>query len=322
MWMANILLSLLLFQKVEAQLSSCYRNEGVYPRVEPWNSSHIQVDWEGLFKECTKEHVRTMKLVMNEKVNDNFLVKFEDKQFLIKQSPCSRISICLRLECTALGCGEADSTIGKRFLYSKTFIYNNQPGTIQELYSVIFKRVVLDKVCLKENSTLIIPEPPKILSECILTKGGEIEKPGLRAGQNTTLVFTIVDPQDASKSRTVTAPVASILKCDITTSSEPFLDSKTILALSIGLPMSLTLSLLLLAICLKKCRKNPANIPNMANIVPKSTCSLCISNFDEDQNEDYGVYYSGGQRVEIESEVRDYNVHYEATEQQVDESEV
>ena len=213
MWMANILLSLLLVQKVEAQLSSCYRNEGVYPRVKPWNSSHIQVDWEGVFKECTKEHVKTMKLFMNEKVNDNFLVKFEDKQFLIKQSPCSRISIRLRLECTALECREADSTIGTRSIHSKTYVYNNQPRNIQELYSGIFKREVLDKVCLKENGTVIIPEPPEILSECILTKGGKIEKPGLRAGQNTTLLFTIVDPQDTSKSRTVTAPVTSILLC-------------------------------------------------------------------------------------------------------------
>ena len=81
----------------------------------------------------------------------------------------------------------------------------------------------------------------------------------------------------------------------------------------IGLPMGLTLSLLLLATCLKTCRKNPENIPNMANIVPESICSLCNSDFVEDQNEDYGVYYSAGQRVEIESEVRDNNEDYEAT---------
>ena len=90
---------------------------------------------------------------------------------------------------------------------------------------------------------------------------------------------------------------------------KPFLHRQTILALSIGLPMGLTilsLSLLLLAITVKKCRKKPQ----------------VEEDFAGDLNEDYGVYYSLGERVEIESEVRDYNDYYEATEEQEVESEV
>ena len=40
-----------------------------------------------------------------------------------------------------------------------------------------------------------------------------------------------------------------------------------------------------------------------------------MTDFAEDQNEDYRVYYIAGQRVEIESEVRDNNDDYKATEE-------
>ena len=89
---------------------------------------------------------------------------------------------------------------------------------------------------------------------------------------------------------------------------KPFLDRSTILALSIGLPGGLTaasISLCLLVICVKKCRRRVEEDGGMWD-------------YAGDLNEDYGVYYSAGERVEIESEARDYNPDYEATGEQGD----
>ena len=88
---------------------------------------------------------------------------------------------------------------------------------------------------------------------------------------------------------------------------KPFLDRSTILALSIGLPGGLTaasICLCLLAICVKKCR-------------PRVEGDGGMGDYAGDLNEDYGVYYSAGERVEIESEVRDYNPDYEAAGEQM-----
>ena len=89
---------------------------------------------------------------------------------------------------------------------------------------------------------------------------------------------------------------------------KPFLDRSTILALSIGLPGGLTaasISLCLLAVCVKRCRRRVEEDGGMGD-------------YAGDLNEDYGVYYSAGERVEIESEARDYNPDYEATGEQGD----
>ena len=71
--------------------------------------------------------------------------------------------------------------------------------------------------------------------------------------------------------------------------------------LMIGLGAGMTIApitLCLLVICVKKCRQKPEEETD--------------DDFAGDLNEDYGVYYSpDGERVEIESEVRDHNPDYE-----------
>ena len=71
--------------------------------------------------------------------------------------------------------------------------------------------------------------------------------------------------------------------------------------LMIGLGAGMTIApitLCLLVICVKRCRKKPMEETE--------------EDFAGDLNEDYGIYYSvEGQRVEIESEVRDHNPDYE-----------
>ena len=66
---------------------------------------------------------------------------------------------------------------------------------------------------------------------------------------------------------------------------KPFLDRKTILALSIGLPGGLTvasISLCLLVICVKKCRM-------------KVEENVGMGDYAGDLNEDYGIYYTAAQ---------------------------
>ena len=71
--------------------------------------------------------------------------------------------------------------------------------------------------------------------------------------------------------------------------------------LVIGLGAGITvapITVCLLVIWVKRCRKKPEEEND--------------NDFAGDLNEDYGIYYSAeGQRVEIESEVKDENPYYE-----------
>ena len=80
-----------------------------------------------------------------------------------------------------------------------------------------------------------------------------------------------------------------------------------------------TISFCLLVIWVKRCRRNPHSEDDFAGhqkSIFERNCMFCTKGkpSKKDVNEDYGVYYSAGERVEIESEVRDLNPDYETEE--------
>ena len=95
----------------------------------------------------------------------------------------------------------------------------------------------------------------------------------------------IIDPNQGNK--TVTQYPTSDIAVHNKTKADPkkkkpFLDKKTILAVSIGLPMGLTtasISICLLAICVKKCREKLGETEETGD-------------YAGDLNEDYGIYYT------------------------------
>ena len=105
------------------------------------------------------------------------------------------------------------------------------------------------------------------------------------------------------------------------TKENPPTSEKNSRVLVIGLGAGMTIgliSLCLLVICIKRCTRKPEedNEDNFAESIIERNCMFCTKAKQEkqDQNEIYGVYYSAGERLEIESEVRDLNPDYETEE--------
>ena len=300
-------------------------------RVTPDTASTLLVNWEEAFQGCKTEDVYWVTLFTSLKgveVRDSF----DTKEYTITGNPCYKVTVHLILTFT-----ESYKRIHKTsrdFLNSKATFYNNDKnGNVNHtdanlLYAGLLKEEVISKICRLNKYTYKTPEIPDSLKACFANKGKVVTTNRGFAGPIKKIWFQILNPRNTGKYISTSSLIENVPKClkktslspktsttesstksptnVTTTSSKPLLDSKTILALSIGLPMGLTLSLLLV-ICVKNCRKNPATIANIG--------SLCMSDFAQDQNEDYGVYYSAGQRVEIASEVRDNNDDYEATEE-------
>ena len=115
------------------------------------------------------------------------IIDLADKEAKIKRNPClthTHITVRLQLD-------------NGNLLWSHTSHYNDYTVSpkIEELYSGLLRKQVVDKTCVKSNGALFVPDIPDEIKKCVeghpTTNTRRTETP-----TSTQFSFTIVDPKD------------------------------------------------------------------------------------------------------------------------------
>ena len=140
----NIIL-LLLANAGNIVSSSCVRS-GNEPKVTVADSNHLLVNWEKSFEGCDT-------LSANVHIGGNIVGRnIADKEAKIEINPClahTHITVKMQLDKANL-------------LWSHTSHYNDYTATpkIEELYSGLLQKQVVDKTCVTSKGTLFVPDVP------------------------------------------------------------------------------------------------------------------------------------------------------------------
>ena len=86
----------------------------------------------------------------------------------------------------------------------------NRNIEIDDLYSGLLQRQVVDKVCVKKDGKLNIPDIPEEIKKCVLAS--KFYKPTSRL---FFTIFTIVDPQNESNKKTVRTELKNVEPCSL-----------------------------------------------------------------------------------------------------------
>jgi len=281
------------------------------PIVTVADSTHLRVSWHGLFTGCQPNEVKNMNALVEHISAQNtwsfktIPLNFEEKEGLLPSNPCLQYKIYLRLF------SHSDKTWAYRD--SKIVKYNDISHTnIVSLYSGLLQdEGFMEKICLKEEGVITIPDPPEGVSDCILTRGDQENDEFTAPGQSHFVPLKTLNPAN-KELMTITAMVNGIEKCDqtatpvptnvptTTSPSDPILklggvDSVTIFTASI-LGTAFAVALITATICHFKKKKRSEGVR-----APKV-----------DENADYGLYYStAGVRLdEGTMEMTDQNPYY------------
>ena len=275
------------------QRSECCRLSGEddKPKVTPTNSTHVQISWEGAFSGCSDKNVKKIFVRFpsqstNVKVRLNDDVKFSMGSGQFKFNPCCKqsFSVTLQLE-------------NETYLSSNTTWYNKidhetPENNYKHLYGGSLHREVVNRSCLKENNTtVIIPDIPLALENCILKK--EIKESEI-LGQGLKIKFTVVNPENEEKYLVVEAPLDALNACP------DFTFQNSVLAVVVGLSASVLVAAIvtIMFLCYRKSRSG-----NMVMSV--------------DENPVYGHsegYYLGRERTQVEDTSLYYGVRDECWE--------
>ena len=147
---------LLLAHAVCIVTGACRRSQDG-PKVTIADSQRLIVNWENAFVGCDSNLVQDVVL----KISGRFPIKlkFDDKETKVGADPClthSSIEVKLKYEG-----GEVWSHISK-------YNFFNSDIKIDELYSGLLQKHVVDKTCLKKDRELFVPDIPDELSNCVL----------------------------------------------------------------------------------------------------------------------------------------------------------
>ena len=187
--MSRQILLLLLVTVVNVSDAVC-RGSLLEPNVTVGDSQHLLVNWEPAFEDCDSIEVQSATVQIDSATEE---VAFAEKEAKIEANPClTHPFILVKLE------------LEEKTLWSYVSRYNdyNENPKIEELYSGLLQKQVVDKICLDINGTLFVPEIPDELSECVVMYEKQ-RKYSEASNWSTQLVFTIVDPQNESRRKVV-----------------------------------------------------------------------------------------------------------------------
>ena len=111
-------------------------------------------------------------------------VKFDGKETKVGADPClthSSIEVKLKYEG------------GDVWIHISKYNFFISEIKIDELYSGLLQKHVVDKTCLKKDRKLFVPDIPDELSNCVL------DYTLMNRTESTQLSFTIADPQNRRK---------------------------------------------------------------------------------------------------------------------------
>ena len=182
-------------------------------------------------------------------------IQFNQKSAIIRGDPCQTHEVEVMLHFKHAYAEEH----GRTFLSSRISVYNsfkfnrtNSDSELHELYGGLFKGSFLDKICLNDNSSVVIPVAPKSFEKCIVTRAGpqNISEQGTIFLEllNVNKVFNISVPSDIEDCRQ--KPKDS--HQSETKTSSPKENAIQKLLLTISVPLCLAIVFVLLALLLRK----------------------------------------------------------------------
>ena len=159
----------------------CLVNTLQAPEVTVEDSEHLLVNWAKSFDSCNASEILIAKVHTGA---DAVEVAFAEKEAKIKANPClthPQISVSVQ---------SAESK-----LWSQTAHYNdyNIQPKVEDLYSGLLEKQVVNQTCLQSNGKLFVPGIPDGLRKCVLRFENTRKSAG--PANSTQFSFTIVDPQ-------------------------------------------------------------------------------------------------------------------------------
>ena len=127
------------------------------PSVIPLNATHLQISWEKLLDKCDGLVDKAYVVVSTYSRRSSFHHSFIKGKYFMKTYPCKRHDTIIHFSVT-----------NGKLLKSKPNYYSNSLSSngLKDMYGGILKKVI-DEICLKDNKTVMIPDPPKSIESCI-----------------------------------------------------------------------------------------------------------------------------------------------------------
>merc|ERR1712032_128282 len=178
------------------------------PRVKVANSTHLRVSWYGLFAGCYSQDIENMVAVAEHTTQHTasqktITVEFGEREASLQLDPCLQYKIYLRIF----------SHSGDRtYRESKIIKYNDISQQNDEHFYGGMLKDFMNKICLKRERVIRIPDPPEALSECILTKGDQDIYEFTAPGQSHFIPLQILNPTNREPLK-ITAMVNRIKQC-------------------------------------------------------------------------------------------------------------
>ena len=198
-------------------------------------------------------------------------IHFNQKSAIMRGDPCQNHEVEVMLHFKHAYAEEH----GRTFLSSRITVYNSfkfnhtsSDSELHELFGGLFKGSFLDKICLNDNSSVVIPVAPKSFEKCIVTRAGpqNISEQGtiLLELLNVNKVINISVPSDIEECRQKPNDIHQTE----TKASSPKDNAFQKLLLTISVPLCLAIVFVLLALLLrKKCSTKGAR--RMGEVVPR-----------------------------------------------------
>ena len=238
---------LLLFLANAAHIvSGSCRRSLLEPNVTVGDSRHLLVNWEKAFEGCDSSQVQSATIEIYPTTIQE--VAFAEKEAKVEANPClTHPFVIVKLQWE------------ERSIYSHVSRYNdyNVYPKIEELYSGLLQKQVVDKICLQNNGTLFVPQIPDGVSKCAVSYGKERKYSG--STSSTQFVFKIVDPQNEKGTRVVKTGLKIDEHCTLSRSKDiqedEHLDQgQTMIIISCSIVGTL-LSVILVAAAIWRCSK-------------------------------------------------------------------
>lgn len=183
------------------------------PAVRPGNSSHVLVSWGNVFQGDCEKGLKTVHIVINNQEN---FIEFDQKKVLVPGNLCFRTSVFIRL------------------IFNNNNKVLSQTGYINlikmyPIYIGLLKETVSQWICLKEEGTVTILDPPEAFAACVISRGDVKSDKFMSKGQSGYINIELVNPTPGKDKWVTGTNVKEIKKCSGHTTgvSQPFLTPVT-----------------------------------------------------------------------------------------------
>ena len=301
-----IALATLLWSLVEGQGSDvcydrhagpCKRSSQCSPLVTLSNSTHLRVSWKNVFEGCEDAQIKEAILAfrLNNKISPTTIsIKRGQENVSVEANPCLSYSFQVLLFMTK----NYSDTYVRESVLSAIFEYNSEENENYP-YSGLLATELLPKICVSENRTITIPDPPKALQNCGVASSdvedADFEKIEESSRKKTMVKFVFNNPQRPGVQTSKIYEVLDIQRCqpDITSAN---LSAIALAAIVISSTTAVCVTICLLVFCLQRWL--------MAKQQEKEE--------KQDENKIYGLYYNeDGQDIDQGTvEVFDVNDYY------------